>query len=142
MESFYKSVTFRKKNQNTPIITKVLKKCHLSLKKSKYAYNTVILKGDTFSNWVSPFVTKGDKFQIVDYYRCFKGDTKGDTFLRGYIFVPNCLNCCWLGWRHRFFFSSHIWFFLACEEKQARKKNVREWANGEKNEKRRGKNEH
>ena len=43
---------------------------------------------------------------------------------------------------HRFFFSSHIRFLLACEEKQASKKKVRERAKRVKSKKMRGKSEH
>ena len=45
------------------------------------------------------------------------------------------------GSEHRFFFSSHIRFFLACEEKKARKQKVRERAKREKSKKKRGKSE-
>ena len=44
--------------------------------------------------------------------------------------------------QHRFFFSSHIRFLLACEEKQASKKKVRERAKRVKSKKMRGKSEH
>ena len=49
-------------------------------KKSKHAYYIVILKGDTY------------KFQIVEYYPSYKGDTQGDTFVPEYIFLLNFLN--------------------------------------------------
>ena len=44
--------------------------------------------------------------------------------------------------KHRFFFSSQIRFLLACEEKQASKKKVRERAKRVKSQKMRGKSEH
>ena len=50
-----------------------------------------------------------------------------------YIFIFKIpIDCLWRPW---FFFPSHIRFFLACEEKKARKKKVRERA-------KRGKSEH
>ena len=118
-----KSVTFRKKNQNTPIILLFWK----------------VTLFQTGCHLLSPKVTISKLSIIMDVT---KVTPKVTLFLEGTIFVPNCLNCCWLGWRHRFFFSSHIWFFLACEEKQARKKHVRERGKREKNEKKREKSEH